>query len=118
MAELIVNLIAGLLELLLWMVWEAIPGLCYLTSVALVFAVTLGKVRVEFPKLSEKSYPSRRILRDGRTILSPALGTIIGFSVLGKHDRDSNNRVCACSLPLTIPHTQALNQPCASPVKE
>ena len=80
MATLIGDLIAGLLELLFWMVWEVIPGICYLTSVALVFAVTLGKVRVEFPKASGQSYPSRRVLPDGRTILSPALGTIIGFS--------------------------------------
>jgi hypothetical protein len=83
MATLIGDLIAGFLELLFWMVWEVIPGLCYLTSVVLTFAVTLGKVRVEFPKLPEKSYPSRRILPDGRTILSPALGTIIGFSFWG-----------------------------------
>jgi|SRR5215472_10712999 len=80
MATLIGDLIAGFLELLFWMIWDVIPGVCYLTSVVLVSAVTLGKVRVEFPKLSGKSYPSRRILPDGRTILSPALGTIIGFS--------------------------------------
>ena len=83
MATLIGDLIAGILELLLWLVWEVIPGLCYLTSIVLVSAVTLGKVAVEFPKLSAKSYPSRRISPDGRTILSPALGTIIGFSFWG-----------------------------------
>jgi len=80
MATLIGDLIAGFLELLFWMIWYVIPGVCYLTSVVLVSAVTLDKVRVEFPKLSDKSYPSRRILSDGRTILSPALGTIVGFS--------------------------------------
>src|SRR5690242_18853857 len=73
MATLIGDLIAGILELLLWLVWEVIPGLCYLTSIVQVSAVTLGKAAVEFPKPSAKSYPSRRISPDGRTILSPAL---------------------------------------------
>ena len=85
MASIIGDLIAGILELVFWVVWEALPILCYFTGLALVFAATLGRVAVEFPKnLTRVGWTGElTIVRSpqGRTILSPALGVIIGFVI-------------------------------------
>jgi hypothetical protein len=86
MATLIADLIAGILELAFWVVWEILPTVCYFTGLALVFAATLGRVVVEFPKnLSKVGWTTGelRIVRSpkGRTTLSPALGVIIGFII-------------------------------------
>jgi hypothetical protein len=80
MATLIGDLIVGIFEFLLWALLELLPVICYFTAIVLVFAVTLGRVTVEYAKNSANSYWSWRKVVDGRTILSPALGTIIGFS--------------------------------------
>jgi hypothetical protein len=80
MAALIGDLIVGIFEFLLWALLELLPVVCYFTAIVLVFAVTLGRVTVEYPKNSANSYWSWRKVVQGRTILSPALGTIIGFS--------------------------------------
>jgi hypothetical protein len=85
MATLIADLIAGILELAFWVAWEILPTVCYFTGLALVFAATLGRVVVEFPKnLSRVGWTGElRIVRSpkGRTTLSPALGVIIGFII-------------------------------------
>ena len=80
MATLIADLIAGILELAFRVVWEILPTICYFTAIVLVFAVTLGRVTVEYPKNPANSYWSWRKVVHGRAILSPALGTVIGFS--------------------------------------
>ena len=49
MASLIGDLIAGVLELVFWAVWEMLPVLCFFTAFAVVFAATLGKVTIERP---------------------------------------------------------------------
>ena len=85
MASIIVDLITGILELAFWVVWELLPTLCYFTAFVLVFAATLGRVAVEFPKtLTSIPWTGQfSITRSpqGRTLLSPALGVVIGFSV-------------------------------------
>ncbi len=132
MSTLIGDLIAGTLELLLWLVWEVLPAVCYFTGVSLVFAGTLGRVAVEYPKKSAKLHWAWQIGRSpqGRAILSPSLGTIIGFSfwvfVLGLAIigyRYSDRADAAPPRSSAMSHARhalchALNQPCASPVKE
>ena len=85
MASIVVDLIAGILELAFWVVWKILPTVCYFTGLALVFAATRGNVAVEFPKnLTKVGWTGElRIVRSpqGRTILTPALGVIIGFIV-------------------------------------
>ena len=85
MATLIVDLIAGVLELTFLIVLKTLPALCFFTAVAVVFAVTLGKVSVEFPATGSKigwtGIPRVTRSPQGRTVLSPALGVIIGFIV-------------------------------------
>jgi hypothetical protein len=79
MGALIVDLIIVVIDVLCGL----LPAICYLTAVVVVPAITIGRVAVEFPKSFTRSYPSRRTSPDGRTILSPALGAIIGFSFWG-----------------------------------
>lgn len=85
MASLVVDLIVAALQLVVWVVWGALPAVWYFTAFALVFAATFGKVAVEFPKNITKIgwTGSLRIARlpGGQTVLSPALGVIIGFVV-------------------------------------
>jgi hypothetical protein len=85
MASIIVDLIAGILELAFRIVWKILPAVCYFTALALVFAATFGKAAVEFPEtLTKVGWTGElRIVRSpqGRTILSPALGVIIGFII-------------------------------------
>ena len=85
MASIIGDLIAGILELAFWVAWKILPTVCYFTALALVFAVTLGRVAVEFPETLTKVHwtGQYRIARSpqGRTILSPALGVIVGFII-------------------------------------
>ena len=85
MAETVVHLIVGLLELLFVVVWEWLPVVCYVTAVLLVPAVTLGKIAVRFPRNTEQSVRLRHKGIDrtpeGKIILSPALGSIIGFAL-------------------------------------
>ena len=85
MASIIGDLIAGILELAFWVAWKILPTVCYFTALALVFAVTLGRVAVELPETLTKVHwtGQYRIARSpqGRTILSPALGVIVGFII-------------------------------------
>jgi hypothetical protein len=132
MTTLIGDLIAGTLELLWWLVWEILPIVCYLTGTGLVFAVTLGRVVVVYPKKSDKLHRTWQIGRSpqGRAILSPALGTIVGFSfwvaVLGLaiivyHYTGTPDTAPPRGSELSRAKNafcHALNQPCASPVKE
>ena len=82
MASIIGDLIVGILELAFWVFCEIFPTVCYFTALALVFAATLGRVVVEFPKDLTR-IGQLRIARSsrGRTTLSPALGVIIGFVI-------------------------------------
>jgi hypothetical protein len=79
MGEFVVELIVGTIEALL----EFLPALCYITAVVLIFSASFGRVAVEFPRNSAKLPWSWRNWigksPQGRTILSPALGTIIGL---------------------------------------
>ena len=85
MASIIGDLIVGILELAFWVFCEIFPTVCYFTALALVFAATLGRVVVEFPKdLTKIGWTGQlRIARSsqGRRTLSPALGVIIGFVI-------------------------------------
>jgi hypothetical protein len=85
MGSLFVDLIAGAIELVWWMFWDLLPALCYLTAFILVFAATLGRVSVEYPENFAKLHWTglNWIKRSpqGRTILSSALGVIIGFII-------------------------------------
>jgi hypothetical protein len=81
---LLVDLILGLLELLVIVFWELLPAICYFTAVLLVPAATFGKIAVQYPKNPAKprwrwQNSIGRYLQ-GRTIISPALGTIIGLA--------------------------------------
>jgi hypothetical protein len=84
MAAALVDLMIGLLELLLVVLFEFLPALCYFTAVILVPATTFGKIAVQYPKNPAK--PRWRWQNSiggylqGRTILSPALGAIIGLA--------------------------------------
>jgi hypothetical protein len=86
MASIFEVLITAILELAFWVIMEILPTVCFFTALALVFATTLGRVSVEFPKtLTEIGWTGElKIMRSarGRTILSPALGVIIGFAIL------------------------------------
>jgi len=85
MASLVGDLIIAALEFVVWAVWELLPLLCYFTGLVLVFAVTFGKVAVELPRhITEIGWTGLlRVTRlpEGQTILSPALGVIIGFMI-------------------------------------
>ena len=85
MASIIGDLIVAVFELVFWMVWEILPVIWYFTALAVIFAVTFGKVAVEFPKhLTKIGWTgSLRMTRspEGQTILSPALGVIVGFII-------------------------------------
>lgn len=85
MASIIFDLIALILELAFWMVWEALPTVFYFTGLALLFAATFGKVRVEFPeRLTRIGWTGALQIKrpiEGRVILSPALGVVAGFVV-------------------------------------
>lgn len=84
MASIIFDLIALILELAFWIVWEALPTVFYFTALALLFAATFGKVRVEFERLTRIGWTGALQIRrpiEGRVILSPALGVVAGFVV-------------------------------------
>lgn len=85
MASIIFDLIALILELAFWIVWEALPTVFYFTALALLFAATFGKVRVEFPeRLTRIGWTGALQIKrpiEGRVILSPALGVVAGFVV-------------------------------------
>jgi hypothetical protein len=87
MGDLVINLIAGLLELVVWVVWKVLPAICYFTGLALVFLATLGRVTVELPEnLDHIRWTGLSWVKrspQGRTILSPALGVVIGFAFWG-----------------------------------
>ncbi|PPQ16961.1 hypothetical protein CV770_23760 [Bradyrhizobium sp. AC87j1] len=87
--DFIAGLIGPIVELVLWVVWwtifDALPTLFYFTALALLFAVTFGKVRVEFPeRVTRIGWTGALHIRcpdEGRVILSPALGVIAGFVI-------------------------------------
>ena len=81
MASLIGDLIAGVLELVFWAVWEKLPVLCFFTAIAVVFAATLGKVTIERPdgRIGWTGTPGISRSPQGRMILSASLGVIVGF---------------------------------------
>ena len=86
MGEFVFNLIFGLGELLIAVVWDFfIPVVCYFTAVLLVPAATFGKVTVRYPKISGKMGWGLQHAIDrsaeGKIILSPALGAIIGLAL-------------------------------------
>ncbi|HEX7924040.1 MAG TPA: hypothetical protein VF583_23990 [Bradyrhizobium sp.] len=85
MASLIVDLITGLIELAYWVIWEVLPLLCLFTAFAVVFVATFGKVSVEWPekpgKIGWTGIPRVARSPQGRMILSPALGVIVGFMI-------------------------------------
>ncbi|MBR0783678.1 hypothetical protein [Bradyrhizobium iriomotense] len=87
--DFIAGLIAPIIELVIWVVWkvifDAVPAVFYFTALALLFVITLGKVRVEFPeRLTRVGWTGALHIRrpgEGRVILSPALGVIAGFVI-------------------------------------
>ena len=87
--EFIAGLFLPIVELVIWVVWkvifDALPALCYFTAFALLFAVTFGKVTVEFPKgmtrIGWTGFLQITRSGEGRVILSPALGVIVGFVI-------------------------------------
>ena len=85
MGDLALSLFAGILELAFWLVWSVLPAVCYLTALIVVYAVTLRRVVVEYPgSLSNIRWTGLNWIKrspQGRTILSPALGVIIGFII-------------------------------------
>lgn len=125
MANLVGDLLAGIIELSLWLI-KGFPSFCYFTGIIVVYAATLGRVTVEYPRRPDNAYRSWRKSPQGRTLLSPTLGTVFGFSFWAivialtvivyeySHPRDTTPR--RRSTLFCVLH--ALNQPCASPVKE
>ncbi|MBR0752643.1 hypothetical protein JQ604_10645 [Bradyrhizobium jicamae] len=85
MASVIVDLMIGVVELAFLIVMKTLPAVCFFTAVAVVYATTLGKVTVEFPATGSKigwtGIPRVTRSPQGKTVLSPALGVIIGFIV-------------------------------------
>ena len=85
MASIIFDLIALILELAFWIVWEALPTVFYFTALALLFAASFGKITVEFPKgmrrIGWTGLLQIKRTSEGRVILSPALGVIAGFVI-------------------------------------
>ncbi|PDT86857.1 hypothetical protein CO669_28215 [Bradyrhizobium sp. Y36] len=87
--DIVAGLFVSILELVVWLLWwvvfDALPTIFYFTAVAVLFAVTWGKVRVEFPKVMTRIGWTGflQITRSGedRVILSPALGVIVGFVI-------------------------------------
>jgi hypothetical protein len=87
--DFIAGLFLPIIELVIWVVWkiifDALPAVFYFTALALLFAVTLGKVRVEFPermtRIGWTGFLQITRSTEGRVILSPALGVITGFVV-------------------------------------
>lgn len=87
--DVVAGLVISILELVVWLLWwalfDALPVVFYFTALALLFAVTLGKVRVEFPKAMNRigwtGFLQITRTAEGRVILSPALGVVVGFVV-------------------------------------
>lgn len=87
--DIIGGLIVSVFELVVWLLWwvvvDALPTIFYFTALALLFAVTWGKVRVEFPKVMTRigwtGFLQITRSGEGRVILSPALGVIVGFVI-------------------------------------
>jgi hypothetical protein len=84
-SHLAVDLLAGAVEFAWWVFWDLLPALCFFTAFGLVFAATLGRVSVKYPQDLAKLHWTGLLwvtrTPQGRTILSPALGVIIGFIV-------------------------------------
>ena len=80
----IVTLLFELFFVILELIWLALtkwlPAACYFTSIALVFATTLGRVTVAYPRIAGKPYRSWQKSPQGRIVLSPVLGNVFGFS--------------------------------------
>ena len=85
MASIISDLIALILELVFWIVWEALPTVFYFTALALLYAATFGKITVAFPKSMIRVGWTGLLqvtrTNEGRMILSPALGVVVGFVI-------------------------------------
>jgi hypothetical protein len=85
MASIIFDLIALILELVFWVAWEALPTVFYFTALALLFAATFGRITVEFPKSMIRVGWTGLLqftrTSEGRVILSPALGVVVGFVI-------------------------------------
>lgn len=85
MASIIFDLIALVLELVFWVASAVLPTVLYFTALALLFVATFGRITVEFPEsLSRIGWTGLlQITRtgEGRMILSPALGVIVGFVI-------------------------------------
>lgn len=87
--DIIAGLVISVLELVVWLLWwaifDALPAIFFFTALPLLFAVTLGKVRVEFPKGMTKigwtGFLQITRSGEGRMILSPTLGVIVGFVI-------------------------------------
>ncbi|WBL75674.1 hypothetical protein I3J27_21825 [Bradyrhizobium xenonodulans] len=87
--DIIAGFIVSVLELVVWLLWwvvfDALPTIFYFTALALLFAVTFGKVTVEVPKgmtgIGWTGFLQITRCGEGRVILSPALGVIVGFVV-------------------------------------
>ncbi|MGT2500854.1 hypothetical protein ACVOMS_08600 [Bradyrhizobium guangxiense] len=87
--DIIALLFVSILELVVWLLWwaifDALPAIFYFTALALLFAVTLGKVTVEFPKvmtrISWTGFLQITRSAEGRVVLSPALGVVTGFVI-------------------------------------
>ena len=87
--DIVAGLVVSVLELVVWLLWwaifDALPAIFYFTALGLLFAVTLGRVRVEFPKgmtrIGWTGFLQITRSREGRMILSPALGVIVGFVI-------------------------------------
>jgi hypothetical protein len=145
MASIILDLFAVALELAFWVIWWALPTVLYFTALALLFVATFGKIRVELPeRMTRVGWTGLLQIRrsnEGRMIVSPALGVIVGFVIwtvvasammiyYAYRSQDAQSEAClsrprrdgghgalwrAFAHPL---QRHALNQPCASPVKE
>jgi hypothetical protein len=121
----VADLIAGIIDLLFRLI-KGLPGFCYFTGITVVYAATLGRVTVEYPRRPDIEYHSWRKSPEGRTLLSPTLGIVFGFSFWAlvialsvtvyeySHSRETN--LHRRSTLFCVLH--ALNQPCASPLKE
>ncbi|MDF0516561.1 hypothetical protein P0R31_04800 [Bradyrhizobium yuanmingense] len=87
--DIVGGLIVSIFELVVWLLWwvvfDALPTIFYFTALALLFAVTLGKVRVEFPKTTTRigwtGFLQITRSSEGRVVLSPALGVIVGLVI-------------------------------------
>lgn len=84
-ASLIISVLEFVAWVVCWAVFNALPVIFYFTALALLFAISFGKVTVEFPKGATRigwtGFLQLTRSREGRLILSPALAVIVGFVV-------------------------------------